>query len=330
MKSLRLKFLPGEQKAFLQNICLKSNLSTKQLALIAKIHPRSFIDWKREKLTMSYEAAKIFCDKFQVSLPESEDILIARWREVKNEASRKGGLALFMLHGSPATVEGRRLGGIKSISNLRKNGVIPSVKIYKTPSVNELLAEYIGIMLGDGGMTTSQCAITLNSEADKDYIFYVQDIAEKLFGEKPKMFKRKNDKAVTLYYNGSFLVRYFTKVGLKVGNKVKQQVDVPAWIKMVAPFKNACLRGLMDTDGGVFLHKYQVKNKSYTYKKICFSNRSVPLLVFVSNTLTELGLTPKIIDKVENKKVWLYNSAEVEKYLKIVGTHNPRLLKYQV
>ena len=33
--------------------------------------------------------------------------------------------------------------------------------------------------------------------------------------------------------------------------------------------------------------------------------------------------------KVENKKVWLYNKDEVEQYLKLVGTHNPRLLKYQ-
>jgi hypothetical protein len=47
------------------------------------------------------------------------------------------------------------------------------------------------------------------------------------------------------------------------------------------------------------------------------------------DTLQTLGFTPKIIDKVENKKVWLYNAMEVEQYLKVVGTNNPRLLKYQ-
>ena len=84
----------------------------------------------------------------------------------------------------------------------------------------------------------------------------------------------------------------------------------------------------MDTDGGVFLHRYKVGGQEYKYRKISFSNRSVPLLLFVSNTLTELGFTPKIIDKVENKKVWLYNTNEVKKYLEVVGTHNPRLLKW--
>lgn len=88
------------------------------------------------------------------------------------------------------------------------------------------------------------------------------------------------------------------------------------------------MRGLMDTDGGVFLHRYKVNGKGYAYKKISFSNRSVPLLFFVANTLHELGFTPKIIDKIENKKVWLYNEQEVKRYLQIVGTHNARLLKY--
>ena len=92
-------------------------------------------------------------------------------------------------------------------------------------------------------------------------------------------------------------------------------------------YSAACLRGLMDTDGGVFLHKYRVNGKIYSYKKICFTNRSVPLLDFVEETLLRLGFNPKKILKVENKKVWLYNSNEVEEYLGLVGTSNQRLKK---
>ncbi len=329
MENLRIKFLPGNQKAFIQELYRRSGFSTKQLADIAGVHQRSFIDWRREKLTMSLAAAELFCEKFEINLPEDKKALISRWETVKQEINRKGGLSRFKKYGGLATPEGRRRGGIKAIANLRRNGIIPAVKVYKLPKAfSEQLAEYVGIMLGDGGITAGQSTITLNREADRDYVVFVSDFGDELFGEKPKLFNRKDSKAVAIYYNGSSLVRYFLSVGLKIGNKVKQQVDVPVWIKSSREYSIACLRGLMDTDGGVFLHKYKVNGKEYAYKKISFSNRSVPLLMFVADTLRVLGFTPKIISKIENKKVWLYNEREVERYLQIVGTHNPRLLKH--
>lgn len=329
-KNIRIKFLPGGQKRFISHLYLKTGLSTKQLSQIADVCPRSFIDWRREKLNMSLKAAETFCEQFGITLPERKETLIKRWLNIKHEASRKGGIALFQKHGSPATTEGRRIGGIKSIANLQRNGIVPRYKIYQLPALCEELAEYVGIMLGDGGITASQCTITLNSEADANYILFINNFAESLFREKPRAFKHKHDKAITLYYNGSFLVNYFVKLGLKIGNKVKQQVDIPQWIKDSQKLRIACLRGLMDTDGGVFLHKYKLGGKDYVYKKISFSNRSIPILLFVHKTLEELGFRPKIRDKVDNKKVWLYNSKDVELYLTVVGTHNPRLLRYQL
>lgn len=330
MKNLRLKFLPGQQKVFIQNVYQKSGLSTMQLAKMASIHPRSFIDWRREKLTITVEAAELFCREFNLELPEKKEDMIERWRKAKKAASSVGGASRFAKHGSPATDEGRRKGGIKTIANLRKDGRVPKLKTYDLPvSRSNELAELVGIMLGDGGMTPGQCAVTPNGEADREYIGYVSWLGNFLFGEYPKVSKHKKDKTVILYYNGSSLVRYLLKIGLKVGNKVRQQVGVPEWVLFDPDYRIACLRGLMDTDGGVFLHRYSVNRKIYAYPKICFSNRSIPLLQFVMGTLAELEFTPKIIDKVANKKVWLYNTREVDRYLHIVGTHNPRLLKYQ-
>lgn len=328
MKKLRIAFLPGQQEEFINKVYEVSKYNTNQLAQLANVHPRSFRDWRREKLTMTLSAAQLFCNEFNLKLPEGKEMMIARWKKTKEEAGRIGGIARFKKYGSPATEEGRRKGGTKAIANLKRNGKIPSLKIYRLPEkFNADLAEYVGIMLGDGGITPGQCTITLNSIADKDYIDFVRDLGKKLFGEEPKCFKKKDCNAIAIYYNGSFLVRYFIKIGLKIGNKVKQQVDVPDWIKQVEKYRVACLRGLMDTDGGVFLHRYKVNGKTYWYRKICFSNRSVPLLHFVFKTLQELKLTPKIIDKVENNKVWLYNGEEVKQYLNLVGTHNSRLLK---
>ncbi len=328
MDNLRLKFIAGQQKKFLTEVSNKSGFSTEKLAKIVNIHSRSFRDWKREKLTMTFTAAEKFVVLFKVSLPEDKRIMIQRWQQAKENASRIGGLAHFRKYGSPATLEGRRKGGIKAIANLRRNGFTPYVKKYSLPiGFNEKLAEYVGIMLGDGCITPGQCNITLNSVADREYVHFVSQLEKNLFGEAPKLYKRKDSKALVLYYNSRFMIRYLLSIGLKIGNKVKQQVNVPDWIKSSLLYKMACVRGLIDTDGGVFLHRYRVNNRDYSYKKICFSNKSIPLLIFVKETLEELGFIPKMISNVVNKQVWLYNNTEVMDYLKKVGTSNPRLLK---
>lgn len=331
MKSQRIKFKAGAQRTFIEELCEKSNLSTKELAARANITPRSFRDWKNEKLTMTEASADAFCRQFSLVLPEEKDVLIRRWVLSKKVAAKRGGISRFQKYGSFATVEGRKKGGRKAIEILRNKRIIPSCKTYLLPKAySSDLAEFVGIMLGDGGLTPLYISITLNSEADQAYIYFVISLCEKLFGERPKIHKHRNDKAVALYYNSKVLATYFISIGLKVGSKVKQQVGVPEWIIKNKEYSKACLRGLMDTDGGIFLHRYLSNKKRYTYSKLCFSNRSIPLLLFVYETLIEFGFTPKLIEKVENKKVWLYNAQEVKQYLLKIGTNNQRLLRHTI
>ena len=109
-----------------------------------------------------------------------------------------------------------------------------------------------------------------------------------------------------------------------MGNKIKQNIDIPRWVKRSRTFSIACLRGLVDTDGCVFVHKYKVNGKTYGYKKLVFTSYSKPLLCSVSKVLKNIGLTPRLsgmrdirIDSVEN----------VKRYFDLVGTHNHKLLK---
>lgn len=324
----RVKFLNGEQNRFLLEVQKKSELKLDELAKIAGVTPRSYRNWKREDLCMTVKSAEKFSTFYQISLPEEIEVMRTRWFEYKRQIAQKGGISTLKKYGSIGTPESRSKGGKNAIRILMEKGIVPPRKVYKNPSKDELFAEFIGILLGDGGITNGQVIVTLNSEADKNYIDFVVETENKLFGEKPKTFKRKNRRAIAIYFNGIDLVNFLVRCGMKIGNKVKQQVDVPDWIKKVKIFRIACLKGLMDTDGGVFIHKYKVNGKLYQYKKICFTNRSVPLLIFVKDVLEELGFTPKMITKVENKKVWLYNSEEVKQYLKVVGSSNKRLSMY--
>lgn len=324
----RIKFPKGKQRKFLLKIQNKSGLNVNELAKIAQVTPRSFRDWKREKLNMTAGTALIFSSSYKVKLPEDITSLEARWKKYKSEIGQRGGIVTFKKYGSPSTLEGMRKGGAKTLSILRQKGIIPPVKSYVLPkNYSEELAEFVGILLGDGSVQKSQLQITLNSKKDEKYSRYVSNLGRALFGEFPKLTLKKRQNAINLFYNGEFLINYLIGIGLFVGNKVKLQVDVPDWIKFSKKYRIVCLRGLMDTDGGVFIHKYKINGKLYKYRKICFSNRSLPLLYFVRDVLKELGFTPKIRMKVANEKVWLYNEQEVDKYREKVGSHNERLLR---
>ena len=318
------------QKKYLTKVEKVSGLSGDKLANLFGIVGRSYRDWRRGKYSITEKAVKIIEKKWKLYPPFSKNKAKRDWIRNRLEISRKGGLTTLKRYGGPGTPEGRSKGGKHAMAILRARGIIPPIKPFHSPKrTSSELAEFVGILLGDGHIGREQWSITLNSIADVEYIKFVSKLVKNLFSFKPGVHKRKNMNAIVISGSGIKSIDYFTRLGLKVGNKIKLQVGVPSWIKSVKSLKIATLRGLMDTDGGVFLHKYKVNGKEYIYKKICFSNRSIPLLYFVADVLREIGFTPKIIDKVENKKVWLYNVKEVESYLKLVSTHNPRLLKHQ-
>jgi len=325
----RLEFRSGEQNKFMMNVLLQSKLEINKLAKFAGVSPRTIRDWKREKYRISKDVARLFCKAFKMSLTENEEILIERWKKTRRKGSSKGGRARIAIYGNPGTLEGRRKGGSKSIKILRESGAFLPAKNFLQPAYCKELAEWVGIVLGDGGITNYQVRIALNSIVDVEYASFVRNLSRKLYGEKPSMFYGKNKNVIYLCLSGINLIKILKKIGLKTGNKVTKQVEVPQWILNNKNFRIFCVRGLMDTDGGIFLHKYKVNGKEYIYKKICFSNRSLPLLCFVHDVLKELDLTPKIRDNVENTSVWLYNTREVVKYLNLVGSSNLRLLKHK-
>ena len=325
----RLKFPEGEQRKFVEEIYQKSGLKAKNLAIIANVSSRTIRDWKREKFNIPKKTVNVFCKKFNIGPPKRIASLINDWRERKLKISRKGGLIYCKKYGPPGSLESRKRGGIAGLAKLRKLGLAAPIRKFDSPAKSINLAEFIGIMLGDGNIGKFQISITLNSMVDADYSIFVSNLCNELFGCHPKIMKKKNCNALCIYYNGVNLVKFLTRVGMIIGNKVKQQVGVPNWINEKTEYKIACLRGLMDTDGGVFIHRYKVNGKGYSYKNICFTNQSIPLLHFVYKSLNELGFTAKIKDKVENKKVWLYNTHEVDRYLETVKSSNQRLNRYQ-
>ena len=194
----------------------------------------------------------------------------------------------------------------------------------KIPQKNELLAEFIGILLGDGHVGEYQVRITLSSE-EKEYILYVRNIIENLFEISPALTTHKTSKAVTIVVSRKLLVDFCQRVGFKKGNKIINQVDIPEWIKNNKTFAKACIRGLIDTDGCFFTHNYIVNRKRYSYLKIAFTSSSIPLRLSVEKILINLGFNVRMTSIRTNssgRDVRIDDTKQVFKYIKEIGSHN--------
>ena len=88
-------------------------------------------------------------------------------------------------------------------------------------------------------------------------------------------------------------------------------------------FEKACVRGLMDTDGGLYSHSHTTKGIRYKNIGLCFTSFSKPLLNSVSKILTKNSIGHSI----KKNRIFIYNLATIKKYLLVFGTNNPKNLK---
>lgn len=204
-------------------------------------------------------------------------------------------------------------------------GVITRKEISKPKSSVES-AEFIGIMLGDGGISDYQINITFNRETDMEYSKHIQKLINKLFSISASVTLYRPEKFGRIVVSGRNLVEFLKDKGLKVGNKVKNQVDIPRWIMKNKKYSIACLRGLLDTDGSFYEYRHKVFNKEYRNFAMCFTNHSQPLLISVYKILKELCFEP-----VRNsERVYLYKRKDIWRYFQEVNSHNPKhIMRYK-
>ena len=199
----------------------------------------------------------------------------------------------------------------------RKNIIFPSDSIE--------LAEFLGIEFGDGGIGNLwQVVISLNSISDSKYAEYITTLGFRLFGIKPKLRKRPNQNTLVVVYSSTHLVDFIVSKGAVRGNKIAQQIDVPQWINQDLEYEKAFVRGLMDTDGCLYIHRHTIKNVLYKNLGLCFASFSNKLIISVANILIKNGIKPYITNK--GRCIYLYSYKSVVKYLSIFGSSNPRIL----
>lgn len=323
--SKRVVFPRGEQRRYLFNYKNKTGSSWSSIAETLEISDRTLTDWKREKFNISLKALKTLTAKRNETLPANLKIVEPYWYALKG--AKKGGISVYKKYG--------QVGGDPKYRKIKwrewwkkegrkiPNPIFNCVPISK-PAKSLALAEFVGILIGDGGISKNQVVITQHHINDKEYCDFIVKLIYKLFKIKPAIYNRPSCSVNNITASRVELVRFLVSLGLPIGNKIKQHIDIPRWIKTNNDYIIACIRGLIDTDGCVFCHSYTVKNKIYHYKKISFSSRSRPLISSVYHFLNKLRLSPRITKS--NFEIRIEDQKNIKKYFYLIGSHNPKHL----
>lgn len=201
---------------------------------------------------------------------------------------------------------------------MREQGIIPYARELNAPRHSEKLAELVGILLGDGCISQYQTRISLNTTADKEYIVYVKRLMTELFPTFPiTLIKKKTENCTDVAVSSIRIAEFFKKMGIVSGKPT-----IPNWIYGNQKYINACIRGLMDTEGSIGFKVYEGVHTNNVYRQLTFTSRNLVLLRFVIDEMTKQKLP---CTQTQKKNVYLSNDSAIEKYRSRIGFSNPKL-----
>lgn len=200
------------------------------------------------------------------------------------------------------------------------------IQLPNEPTPN--LAEEFGIHIGDGSMNLYKnkglTSIAIDPR-DKDYMNFIKGLYKKLYNVDVKL--RTWSRAYGFQLSSTELVEFKNKFGLPLGKK--ENIKIPEWIKKNKQFQKACLRGIFDTDGTLYIEtKY---NKPYP--RIQISSISEPLIEDIYSILIDFEFKVSKWKETFKNKNWkpryviaLRGYKQLQKWMKEIGSNNPKNL----
>jgi len=199
---------------------------------------------------------------------------------------------------------------IKTQPHLKKNYLKKRIDVKLPKRYSKDLAEFFGIMLGDGHVSHFQVVVSLGNKEEK-YAKHVRLLIKKIFKTHVRISIRSSGYR-DVYLGSVTITSWLLKQGL-VFNKVKSQVDVPKWILCKKEYFENFLRGFFDTDGSVYKLKYGIQ--------ISFCNRSLPILKSLQFMLKKLKYSPS---RISSYNMYLTKRKDVERFFKEIKPSNPK------
>lgn len=190
---------------------------------------------------------------------------------------------------------------------MRENGIIP--KSYPRFSPSGDLAEYIGVMLGDGNISKfprTERLIIVSNANNKGFINHYALLTTKLFAKEPGIFKMKNVQAVRITLYQKYISQ---RLSIPTGNRSKLKIQIPAWIHKDKLYLVRFLKGLYEAEASLSIH---LPTCTYNFS---FANRNVSLLDEVEKGLVILGFHPR----KRTTAVELRKKEEVRRFEKLIS-----------
>ena len=309
----------------------KRRFSTRELGDLVSVSPRTIRSWQSGDTLVRYAAFKKLLVIAGLTEGQVAHKNLPEFWHTK-EAGHKGAIAQARLYGNFATAGGRSRGGKTTCRMFARNPELARKKnfgIAKTiiyPPKSEQLAELVGILIGDGGITRYQVRVTHDGTTDTDHAKHVARLFKDVFGITTAFSLPKNKNVCEVVASSRNLVKFLIQIGLKLGNKIRQRVDIPFWIKKDRKFSIACVRGLVDTDGCFYIDRHQIKNRLYKNAGIAFTTYSQPLFNSVHAILESLNFNPT----GKTRNLFLRRREEIMKYFQVLGSNNKKhVVKFQ-
>lgn len=291
---MRIKLKNGVQKRIILDVKNKQKLTWKELSKILNINEIYLkSELFNEKRTISEEIYNKLCKLLNKNFDKYIlDKLNDNW--------------------------GRALGG--------KNSTKKEILLLKNKS--EELAEFIGIMMGDGNIWENDKGyyyvdIAGNLKKDKEYLInYVNPLFKRLFGKEMNIKINEKNNCIHLYLGDKNIVFTLKSFGLKSGDKKKNNIRIPKWIFKNNEYLKCCIRGLIDTDGYVC----PITGRDYNY--IWFSSGIENVRKDFGRAMNRLGFKISKWNMRENKvsDIYLGNKEDIKKYIETISFKNQRNL----
>lgn len=282
---MRVRLESGRQRELIYEAKYKLKVTWRELAQQFDVTPIQLKEWRLEHSLIPYNLFMGLCcsDKYERYILE---ILPETWGQTK--------------------------GGFLSYSNTK-----PCRKLEKS----EELAELIGILLGDGntfrkaGGRVLQVRIATNRRTELAYSReFIYPLMRKLTGLEPSFKIHEN--AIYVCINSKGFIRELELMGIHSGNKIRNRACIPQWIFSKKSYLQACIRGLVDTDGCI----HQLSKKDPNLGRISFKNFNPKLLEDYRKAMFILNFHPS---KVTYNNIFVTRKSDLIRYRREIGSSNP-------
>jgi len=186
----------------------------------------------------------------------------------------------------------------------------------KIPKHSELLAEFLGILAGDGylGSLTYQTIITLDKNSDREYGTHIQKLFKELFCTESTLSFQKNVARHNLYSKEiyEFLNQ---KCEICTGNKMNK-LHIPSFIWKDEIYLTAFLRGVFDTDGSFHKHHKNDAAVEFTSADKEFLNETKKALLLLNFNSCLSG-----------KSIYIYKKFDIKRFFEEIRPSNVKHVK---